>query len=113
MFEPVPLFNLLGETMTETQFKTLRTLLGLIVVGLFALAASNVIGSAVPEAHADDASWTCYVTDRLGNPGEAEEWKGARTATRALNFIAADVPPGNITSFPVFKGDGAYVLCAK
>ncbi len=99
--------------MTDTQFKTLRTLLTLVVVGLFALTASNMVGSAVPDAYAGDASWTCYITDRLDNPGDAEEWKGARTATKALNFIAADVPAGNITSFPVFKGDGAYVLCAK
>lgn len=102
-----------GGTMTDRQFNTIRTLLTLIVVALFALAASNLIGPAVPVAHAGDAEWTCYVTDRLDSPGDAEEWKGARTATKAMNFIAAKVPTGNIVSYPLFKGDGAYVLCVK
>jgi hypothetical protein len=99
--------------MTGSQFKTLRTLLFLVVLGLFAVATSNLRGSAVPEAQAGDSKWTCYVTDRLASPGEAEEWKGARQATHALNFVAADATAGNVISFPLGKGSDVYVLCVN
>lgn len=99
--------------MTDPQFKTLRALLVLVVLGLFAVAGSNLLGSAIPEAQAGDAAWTCYVTDRLDSPGDAEDWKGARHATKAMNFISATAPAGSVTSFPLGKGSDVYVVCAK
>ncbi len=99
--------------MTDTQFKTLRTLLALVALGLFAVAGTNLVGEAVPSAYAGDAKWTCYVADRLSDPGDAEEWKGARQTTKTLNFIAADVPAGNIISFPLGNGGDVHVVCIK
>ena len=100
--------------MTDSQFRSLRRLLLGLTSAVALLAGALLLGTAVPEAQADDeSSWTCLVGDRLNDPADAEDWKGARQASRALNAVGKHVPRGTVTSFHLGNGDQPNVVCIK
>lgn len=100
--------------MSDRQFKSLRALFVGLTASLFSLGAVLLVGPAVPEAQAEDqSSWTWLVTDRLSDVADAEDWKGARVAARALNSVAKHVPRGTVATFPVGDGSGPALVCVK
>ncbi len=101
--------------MTDRQFKSLRALIVGLTAAVLLLGASLLVGAPVSEAHAEGATtkWTCMVGDRLDDPEDAEDWKGARSATRALNKLASHVPAGTVSSFHLGNSDAPMVICIK
>jgi hypothetical protein len=100
--------------MTDRQFRSIRRLLLGLTASIALLAGALLGGASVPEARAEGESrWTCMVGDRLAEPTEAEDWKGARQASRALDAVGKHVPTGTVTAFHLGNSDTPMVVCIK
>lgn len=83
------------------RLKAVFLVLAGLVVGVFAAQGISL-------ARAADGGWQCYVVDRLENPKDAGEWKGAVEVAQGLNSVAASVAAGTLLSvqYPVTSGFG-------
>ena len=79
-----------------------------IVLGALVAAAAAFALQTVPESHADDGQWVCYVADRFPEMDKAAEWKGSLKVSEGLNQVASHVQKGQILvlELPVKKGWG-------